>query len=291
MKAMGALQGLEPAEVMYYFERLSDMPRGSRNEKQVSDYVADFARERGLEYHQDDMHNILVKKPGTPGYEDAPTVILHGHLDMVCKKDDGVEHDFSNEGVELKVDGDFVEAEGTSLGADNGLGISYMLALLDSGDIPHPPLEAVMTVMEEMGKVGGANFDVGLLSGKRMIDFNWIAEEQLLAGCAGDVSCEMRLSPDWETLEQGLAPMELEIKGLKGDTASSTYTWKGPTPSCCSPACWAMSWMRGGQDRRRLRRRPEQHHTRGGPRHYIGQASRYRCRQADSRADRQRRKE
>lgn len=216
MKEMGALRGLEPAEVMYYFERLSDMPRGSRNEKQVSDYVADFARERGLEYHQDDMYNILVKKPGTPGYEDAPTVILHGHLDMVCKKDDGVEHDFSNEGVKLKVNDDFVEAEGTSLGADNGLGISYMLALLDSGDIPHPPLEAVMTVMEEMGKVGGANFDVGLLSGKRMIDFNWIAEEQLLAGCAGDVSCEMRLSADWERPEQGLAPMELEIKGLKG---------------------------------------------------------------------------
>lgn len=216
MQELGALKGIEPAEVMYYFERLSEIPRGSRNEKQVSDYVADFARERGLEYHQDDMYNILVKKPGTPGYEDAPTVILHGHLDMVCKKDDGVEHDFLNEGVKLKVEGDFVEAEGTSLGADNGLGISYMLTLLESEDIPHPPLEAVMTVMEEMGKVGGDYFDVGLLSGKRMIDFNWIFEEQLLAGCAGDVSCEMRISADWQTPEKGLRPVELNIKGLRG---------------------------------------------------------------------------
>jgi dipeptidase D len=133
---------------------------------------------------------------------------------MVCKAEEGVEHDFSK-GVELEVDGDFM-AKGTTLGADNGLSIAYMLALLDSDDIPHPPLECVMTVMEEMGKVGGDNIDLSLLSGKRMIDFNWIEDTQLLAGCSGDVSCKIDVSSDWEAPESGLTPMLLDIRGLKG---------------------------------------------------------------------------
>ncbi|MGH3089978.1 MAG: beta-Ala-His dipeptidase [Rubrobacteraceae bacterium] len=216
METTKVLEGLEPKEVMRFFEELSGRHRCSRHEKQASDWVAAFAEERGLEYHQDDLDSIIVKKPGSPGYEDAPTVILHGHIDMVCKTDDGVEHDFSDGGVELEVEGEFVKAKGTTLGADNGLGIAYMLALLDSDDIPHPPLECVMTVMEEMGKVGGENIDVNLLSGKRMIDFNWIEEKQLLAGCSGDVSCKINLAADWEEPETGLTPMTLDIKGLKG---------------------------------------------------------------------------
>ncbi|AHY47750.1 aa-his-dipept: Xaa-His dipeptidase [Rubrobacter radiotolerans] len=216
METTRVLEGLEPKEVLYFFEELSKRHRCSRYEKQASDWVASFSEERGLEYHQDDLDSIIVKKPGTPGYEDAPTVILHGHIDMVCKTDEGVEHDFSDGGVDLEVEGEFVKAKGTTLGADNGLGIAYMLALLDSDDIPHPPLECVMTVMEEMGKVGGDNIDVSLLSGKRMIDFNWIEEKQLLAGCSGDVSCKIHLDADWETPEDGLVPMKLDIKGLKG---------------------------------------------------------------------------
>ncbi len=215
METTRVLQGIEPEEVMYFFEELSRKQRCSRHEKQASDYVANFAKERGLEYHQDDLYNIIVKKPGTPGYEDAPTVILHGHLDMVCKTDEGVEHNFS-EGVNLEVDGDFIKAKGTTLGADNGIGIAYMLALLDSSNIPHPPLECVMTVMEEMGKVGADNIDVSLLSGKRMIDFNWIDDKQLLAGCSGDVSCKITIPADWETPESGLVPMVLDIRGLRG---------------------------------------------------------------------------
>ena len=215
METTRVLQGIEPEEVMYFFEELSRYNRCSRQEKPVSDYVASFAEARGLEYHQDELYSIIVKKPGSPGYEDAPTVILHGHLDMVCKTDEGVDHDFSK-GVDLEVDGDFIKAKGTTLGADNGLGIAYMLTLLDSDDIPHPPLECVMTVMEEMGKVGGDNIEVGLLSGKRMIDFNWIEDTQLLAGCSGDVSCKIDVSADWEAPENGLTPMLLDIRGLKG---------------------------------------------------------------------------
>jgi len=210
------LQNIEPKEVMYFFEELSARHRCSQQEKQATDWIATFAEARGLTYHRDALQNIIVKKPGTKGYENAPTVILHGHIDMVCKLEDGVTHDFAKDGVKLKVDGKFIRAEGTTLGADNGLGISYMLALLDSKDIPHPPLECVMTAMEEMGKVGGDGVDVKLLSGKRMIDFNWIEEKQLLAGCSGDVSCRIDVAADWQKASQGRTALLIDVRGLKG---------------------------------------------------------------------------
>lgn len=213
---MGVLANIEPREVMGFFEQLSAKHRCSQHEKQATDFIAEFAAARGLEFHRDALDNIIVKKPGTLGYEAAPTVILHGHIDMVCKLDDGVTHDFSTQGVTLKVDGDRIRAEGTTLGADNGLGISYMLALLDSRDVPHPPLECVMTVMEEMGKVGGDNVNLALLSGKRMIDFNWIDERQLLAGCSGDVSCRLEVDADWQKPETGLVPLVIDVRGLLG---------------------------------------------------------------------------
>jgi dipeptidase D len=127
-----------------------------------------------------------------------------------------VSHDFATQGVTLKVDGDRIRAAGTTLGADNGLGISYMLALLDSTDIPHPPLECVMTVMEEMGKVGGDNVDLTKLTGKRMIDFNWIEEKQLLAGCSGDVSCRIDVDTAWQPAPAGAAALVIDIRGLLG---------------------------------------------------------------------------
>jgi dipeptidase D len=213
---MQVLENIEPREVMAFFEELSKRHRCSRFEKDATDWIADFAEARGLEYHRDDLQNIIVKKPGTPGYESAPTVILHGHIDMVCKLDDGVTHDFATDGVRLVLDGDRIRAAGTTLGADNGLGISYMLALLDSDDIPHPPLECVMTAMEEMGKVGGDGIDIGLLTGKRMIDFNWIEERQLLAGCSGDVSCRIDVDAAWQAAAADLLPMVIDIRGLKG---------------------------------------------------------------------------
>jgi dipeptidase D len=210
------LENIEPKDVMFFFEELSARHRCSQHEKLATDWIAEFAETRGLTYHRDALHNIIVKKPGTKGYENAPTVILHGHIDMVCKLEDGVTHDFAKDGVKLKVDGKYIRAEGTTLGADNGLGISYMLALLDSKDIPHPPLECVMTVMEEMGKVGGDGIDVNLLSGKRMIDFNWIEEKQLLAGCSGDVSCRIDVAADWQPADAGREAMLIDVRGLKG---------------------------------------------------------------------------
>ena len=213
---MRVLENIEPRKVMAFFEDLSCKHRCSQHEKAATDYIAAFAEGRGLTYHRDALDNIIVKKPGTTGYETAPTVILHGHIDMVCKLDEGVTHDFAKDGVKLRVDGDRIRATGTTLGADNGLGISYMLALLDSDDIPHPPLECVMTVMEEMGKIGGDNVDLTQLTGKRMIDFNWIEEKQLLAGCSGDVSCRIEVDAEWQAAPADGVALRIDIRGLLG---------------------------------------------------------------------------
>lgn len=214
---MTVLDTLEPREIFRFFEILSQIPRGSGNEKQVSDWVATFAQERGLEAAQDDMHCILVKKPGQHGLESAAPLILHGHLDMVCEKEEGVSIDFETEPIRLVVDGDYITADGTSLGADNGIGVSYILALLDSTDIPHPPLEAVLTAMEEKGKVGAGQFDTSRLSGKRMIDFNWITDKEILAGCSGDVTFTVDVPAQWEPVPQTHTDSRLlKVRGLAG---------------------------------------------------------------------------
>ena len=213
---MRVLEEVEPRDVLFFFEELSRRHRCSRHEKHAADYLEEFALQHGLEHHRDELQNTVIKKPGTPGYEAAPTVILHGHIDMVCKVDEGVTHDFATDGVRLVVDGDYIRADGTTLGADNGLGIAYMLALLSSGDIPHPPLECVITAMEEMGKVGGDGVDLSLLTGRRMIDFNWIDDKQLLAGCSGDVSCRIDVDAEWSAPEVGHVPMRIDVRGLLG---------------------------------------------------------------------------
>ena len=195
----GVLTNLQPQEVFKFFEILSDIPRGSTHEKQVSDWFVQFAKERGLEYYQDPVYNnILIRKPGTPGYENAPTVIFHGHMDMVCKAEVGIKHDFLTEGLDLRIEDGYIRAHGTTLGADNGIGIAYFLALLDSKDIPHPPVEAAFTIMEEMGKVGGDNYKTEMLTGKRMVDLNWHKDDYILAGCAGDVSAQYDVPIEWE---------------------------------------------------------------------------------------------
>ncbi|HET9826978.1 MAG TPA: beta-Ala-His dipeptidase [Nocardioidaceae bacterium] len=214
---MTVLDSLQPREVLSFFETLSDIPRGSGNEKEVADWVVDFARKRGLEATQDDLHCVLVKKPGQHGLEGAPPLVLHGHLDMVCEKEEGVTHDFDSEPIRLVVDGEYITADGTSLGADNGIGVSYILALLDSQDIAHPPLEAVLTAMEEKGKVGAGQFDTSKLSGRRMIDFNWITDKEILAGCSGDVTFTVDIPAEWEPAPSTHDETRLlKVRGLVG---------------------------------------------------------------------------
>ena len=208
---------LEPKEVLGFFETLANIPRGSGNELAVANWVVRFASGLGLDAFRDDLNCVLVRKPGQCGLENSEPLILHGHLDMVCEKAEGIEFDFANDPIELMIDGDFVTARGTSLGADNGIGVSYILALLASTDLPHPPLEVVLTSMEELGKGGAAQFDTSLLKGRRMIDFNWISETEILAGCSGDVTFTVDVDGDFEQVPAvNSAARLLTVRGLRG---------------------------------------------------------------------------
>jgi dipeptidase D len=213
----GVLSHLEPREVFQYFEVLTSIPRGSGNEERIANWVLEFAAAHGLHAEKDEKHCVLVRKPGQGGLENAEPLILHGHLDMVCEKAEGVEFDFENEPLRLLIEGDLITADGTSLGADNGIGVSYILALLASTELAHPPLEAVLTAMEEKGKVGAGQFDVSRLSGSRMIDFNWITDKEILAGCSGDVTFTVDVPGEFEAAPAHLDTVRsLDVRGLNG---------------------------------------------------------------------------
>ena len=180
-----ALEHLEPKECFRWFEAISRIPRGSHNEKAISEWLAAFAKERGLAVIRDAHGNVCIKKPGTPGMETAPAVILQGHMDMVCVKGEGVTFDFEKDPIRLKMEGDRLTADGTTLGADNGIALAFILALLDAKDIPHPPLEAVITVEEEVGLVGAAEYDASVLTGTSFINIDSEEEGVFCVSCAG----------------------------------------------------------------------------------------------------------
>ncbi len=211
------LSALEPQEVLGLFEVLANIPRGSGNESGVADWVVAYANELGLEAIKDELSCVLVRKPGQGGLENAAPLVLHGHLDMVCEKAEGVDFDFVNDPIKLVLDGDFITADGTSLGADNGIGVSYILALLADKNTPHPPLEAVLTAMEELGKGGAAKFDTTQLKGRRMIDFNWITDKEILAGCSGDVTFSVDIPAEYEATPTSHSTARLlMVRGLQG---------------------------------------------------------------------------
>ena len=169
---MKVLENIEPKKVMEYFEILSTIPHGSGNTKAISDYCVKYAKEHGFEYHQDDSNNVIIICPPTTGYENAPAVIIQGHLDMVCEKDANVDFDFTKDALKLMVDGDYVTADGTTLGADDGIAVAMALALMDDTSIPHPKLEAVFTVDEEIGLLGATAIDLSMLEGKMLVNID-----------------------------------------------------------------------------------------------------------------------
>lgn len=179
------LAGLKPEKYFYYFEEISRIPRSSYQEKAVSDYIVDFARKRGLKVVQDEAWNVLISKPATPGYENRKGIMLQGHLDMVCVKDDGVEHDFEKDPLELYIDGDWVKARGTTLGADNGTAVAMMLMILDSDDVEHPALQCIFTTSEEIGLEGASRLDPHLFEGDYLINMDGGGFEKLLLSSAG----------------------------------------------------------------------------------------------------------
>lgn len=211
---MSVLDQLEPKKVFQYFEQLCAIPHGSRNTKAVSDWCVDFARERGLEWHQDSANNVILIQEATPGYEAAEPVILQGHLDMVCEKEAGCAKDMEREGLDLAVEGNTVFARGTTLGGDDGIAVAMALAILDDPSIPHPRLEVVLTTDEEIGMLGAAVLDVSPLKGRQLINLDSEAEGIFTAGCAGGSLTKCTL-PVTRSAFEGTA-LRLTISGLTG---------------------------------------------------------------------------
>lgn len=187
------LAGLEPASVFGYFEKLCSIPHGSGNTKMISDYLVSFAKERGLEYIQDGLNNVLIFQEGTAGYEDHEPVILQGHMDMVCEKTPDSPIDFAVDGLDVTHDDTCVFAKGTTLGGDDGIAVAYCLALLDDKSIPHPPLEVIFTVDEETGMFGAVGVDLSMLKGKRMINIDSEEEGVFTVSCAGGARAGIEL--------------------------------------------------------------------------------------------------
>ena len=185
------LEGLEPQIVFDYFEKITKIPRGSHNEKAISDWLVKFADKRGLIAYQDEYCNVTILKPATADMEDKDTVILQAHMDMVCVKDDDAETDPAKDPVDVYVDGDYVKAKGTSLGADDGIGMAFILAILASDDISHPMIEAVFTACEEEGLIGAGGYDASRLKGKRFINIDTEEDYHAIIGCAGGCRCDI----------------------------------------------------------------------------------------------------
>ena len=208
------LAGLKPASVFGYFEQICAIPHGSRNTKAISDYLVAFAKERGLRYIQDDANNVIIFQDGTYGYEDHDPVILQGHMDMVCEKDASCPLDMEVDGLDVAHDGKFVFAKGTTLGGDNGIAVAYALALLDDPTIPHPPLEVVITVDEEIGMLGAAVIDLSELKGRMLLNLDSEDEGVFTVSCAGGATATISLDV---TRRAVYGPcIRLVVDGLQG---------------------------------------------------------------------------
>lgn len=211
---MNVLANLEPQKVFHYFEEITKIPHGSGNVEQISNYLADFARERGLFCIQDELKNIIIIKEAAPGYEKEPPVILQGHMDMVAVKKPDCDIDMKTEGLRVAVCEDKIYAEGTSLGGDDGIAVAYALALLDGKNLRHPRLEVIITVDEEVGMDGARGIDLSMLTGNRMINLDSEEEGIFLTSCAGGarVHCNLELT----AVERDGEAVEVILGGLLG---------------------------------------------------------------------------
>ena len=208
------LENIEPKEVLKYFEDISKIPRASKEEKQISDYLLNFAKTLNLEVVQDENLNIYMRKKATPGYENGKTVILQGHMDMVCEKNEGTIHDFKKDPLKLRVIDGKIYATDTTLGADNGIAVAYIMALMASKDIPHPEIEALITVDEETSMNGAKTFDPSFFRGKYLINIDSTYDSKLLVSCSGGLRASVTKKVNHEELQGEI--VTIKVRGLKG---------------------------------------------------------------------------
>lgn len=213
---MAVLDTLEPKGVWGHFGRILEIPRPSKAEDKIRAYVLEIAGRHHLEHRVDAAGNVVVKKPATPGHESADITVLQAHLDMVNEKNLDTDHDFAVDPIRTTLDGDYLTAEGTTLGADNGIGVAAMLAIMESNDIRHGPLELLFTVDEETGLTGAAQLDGSMVEGRRLINLDTEEEGAIYVGCAGGGDSSLALPVTWLPTPDGTKTIRLSLRGLKG---------------------------------------------------------------------------
>ncbi len=207
---------LQPNRIWQHFEELNAVPRPSKNEGRVLKFLKDFAIGLGLDYEQDEIGNLVIRKPATAGMENRRPVVLQAHVDMVHQKNSDTDFDFETEGIRSRIDGDWVKAKGTTLGADNGMGVAAIMAVLSSTDIEHPDLEALLTVDEEAGMTGAQKLKHNWLKGEILMNLDTEDDDELSIGCAGGVDTDISWNYREEEIEKNWACYELKVRGLQG---------------------------------------------------------------------------
>lgn len=213
---MSALSNLYPQPLWQWFAQICAIPHPSKHELVLSQHIQDWARDKGLSVQEDKVGNLIIKKPATQGYENRKTVVIQAHLDMVPQKNADKVHDFTKDPIEAYVDGEWVKANGTTLGADNGIGMASALAILGSSDIKHGPLEVLLTVDEEAGMTGAFGVEPGMLEADILINTDSEQEGEIYMGCAGGVDAEFTVPVQWQKPADGVKAFTLSLTGLKG---------------------------------------------------------------------------
>ena len=210
------IRNLEPKVLWNQFANLNAVPRPSKKEDRVIAFMKDFGNQLGLETFEDAIRNVIIRKPATPGMENRKPVVLQGHLDMVHQKNADTQFDFDTQGIDMYVDGDWVRARGTTLGADNGLGVAAIMAILESKDIPHPAIEALFTIDEETGMTGALNLKGGILQGQILLNLDTEEDDEIDIGCAGGIDVTATAEFDEEDTPEGSVGYTITVKGLNG---------------------------------------------------------------------------
>jgi dipeptidase D len=211
-----AIKGLKPQRLWEIFYEIDQIPRCSKHEDAIRQYVINFAERLGLEYKLDKVKNVVIRKPATPGYENVPTVVLQSHLDMVCEKNKDTQHDFSKDPIKLVRKGDWIMADGTTLGADNGIGVAAALAVLEDNTLAHGPLEILFTIDEETGLTGAMELSGDLLEGRILLNLDSEEDGDVYIGCAGGMDTILKLNVDWEDIPSDYQLVRVRVGGLQG---------------------------------------------------------------------------
>ncbi|MDG6220287.1 MAG: aminoacyl-histidine dipeptidase [Candidatus Thermoplasmatota archaeon] len=238
----GILAGKEPALLWKHFEAVSGIPRCSKHEEKIREHLREFAISRKLEVAEDKVGNIVIRKPGSTGMENAPWVILQSHMDMVCEKNTEVEHDFSKDPIKLDLRGEWLYARGTSLGADDGIGVATSLAILESDDVKHGPLEALFTVDEETGLTGAFGIELDMLKGRIMLNLDSEEWGTIYVGCAGGGDAKLMAKYPPQTPPTGWKCITLTLKGLKGGHSGvDIHQQRGNAVKLLARMLWALA--------------------------------------------------